>query len=265
MTTHITDGQSPTRASRRAGGQAAGPPTPPGPIGDRLPVSTRQRRPALAALAVVLILGGAALAATLVLTSGQKQQYLLVNRDIAIGQTLTREDFLLQSISATNSAIFAPVPGADFYPRVNGRKALTEMKKGSLLTEGTFGDVVTPGRGLTELSLLIPEGQYTDGLAAGDVVKVLHTPRANAQTSPDKTEGQKPMPRGYTLIRAAYVIGVRSSSGGQNAAVITIRVNNLELDKSSNYGLPVLAAGNAYNAISVIRIDPTSDYDKGAK
>lgn len=258
MTTQTTDGQLSTRASRRNAG--------PGPTlpADRLPVPTRQRRPMLALLALVLILGGAALAATLVLTSGKKQEYLVLNNDVALGQTLTNEDFRLQALAATKSSLFAPVPSAEFYSRVEGKKALIPMKKGSLLSEGTFGDVVTPAGGLGQLSLNVPEGRYPAGLAAGDVVKVLYTPtNANTSNGSAAASGEKPMPRGTTLVPAAYVTSVESSSSGQNGVVIGIDIANVELARSPNAGLPAVAAGNALNALTIVRLPPNSEYDKG--
>ncbi|HEY6744558.1 MAG TPA: hypothetical protein VI357_02455 [Mycobacteriales bacterium] len=256
MTTQTTNGELPTRAARRS---AAGPV----PTGDRLPVPTRQRRPMLALLALVLILGGAALAATLVLTSGKKQEYLLINKNIALGETLTRNDFRQQALAATNSSIFAPVPVADFSSRVEGKKALFALKKGSLLTEGTFGDALTPAVGLGQMSLTVPEGRYPAGLAAGDVVKVLYTPSANAGTGSGAASGEKPLPRGTTLVAAAYVTSVGSSSSGQNGVVVGIDIKNVDLTDSPNSGLPAVAAANAANAISVIRLDPGHEYDKG--
>lgn len=258
MTTQTTDGQLSTRASRRNAG--TGPTLP----ADRLPVPTRQRRPMLALLALVLILGGAALAATLVLTSGKKQEYLVLNNDVALGQTLTNKDFRLQALAATKSSLFAPVPSAEFYSRVEGKKALVPMKKGSLLSEGTFGDVVTPAGGLGQISLNVPEGRYPAGLAAGDVVKVLYTPgNANTSNGSAAASGEKPMPRGTTLVPAAYVTSVESSSSGQNGVIIGIDIRNLELAKSPNAGLPAVAAGNAANALTIVRLPPNSEYDKG--
>jgi hypothetical protein len=259
MTTQTTNGELPTRASRRA---AAGGST---MAADRLPVPTRQRRPMLALLALVLILGGAALAATLVLTSGKKQEYLLVNRDIALGQTLTRADFRQQALAATNSSVFAPVPVADFFSRVEGKKAKIALKKGSLLSEGTFGPAVTPAVGLGQMSLTVPEGRYPSGLAAGDVVKVLYTP-ANANSGNNGSAaaaGEKPMPRGTTLVDAAFVTNVGSSSSGQNGVIIGIDIKDVELAQSPNAGLPAVAAANAANAITVVRLDPGHEYYKG--
>ncbi len=260
MTTQTTDAQLSTRAARRAAGHGVAA----APLGDRLPVPPRQRRPALAALAVVLILGGAALAATLVLTSGQKQEYLLVNKDVAVGEVLTPQHFLQQPLSSTQSAVFAPVPVSDFYGRVNGKRALVAMRKGSLLTQGTFGDRITPAKGLTQLSLNVPEGQYPAGLEAGDIVRVLHTPRA-ANNNGTANNGEKLVPRGATLVASAYVTSVVKSATGQNGVVVGIEVKDQELAQSPNSGLPAVAAANALNAITVIRLDPTHEYDQGSQ
>jgi hypothetical protein len=269
MTTQTTNGELPTRAARRAaagGGSTVG--------GDRLPVPTRQRRPMLALLALVLILGGAALAASLVLSSGKKQEYLLVNRDIALGQTLTRDDFRQQAIAATDSAVFAPVPVTDFFGRVQGKKALIALKKGSLLSEGTFGDKVTPAKGLVQISLNVPEGQYPRTLAPGDVVKVLYTPRGSQQaagsgsTGGDGTSGAAPLdpknvPHAPTLITSAFVTSVEASAAGQDAMVVGIEVRNKELTQAPADGLPAVAAANAQGSITIARLDPGHDYDKG--
>ncbi|HEV7655774.1 MAG TPA: hypothetical protein VGP36_13720 [Mycobacteriales bacterium] len=259
MSTQTTNGELPTRAARRAAGGA------PTLHGDRLPVSSRQRRPMLALLALVLILGGAALAATLVLSSGKKQEYLLVSHDVALGQTLTASDFKQQALASTNSSVFAPVPVADFYSRVDGKKALVALTKGSLLTQGTFGPEVTPAVGLGQLSLTVPEGRYPAGIAAGDVVKVLYTPsNANTNNNSNLAPGEKPMPRGSTLVAAAFVTSVGTSSSGQNGVIVGIDIKNVERADSPNAGLPAVAAANAANAITVVRLDPGHDYDKGA-
>ena len=258
MTTQTTNGELPTRAARRAAGT---------PGGDRLPVPTRQRRPLLAVLALVLILGGAALAASLVLTSGKKQEYLVVAHDVALGQTLTRDDFRQQALAATNSALFAPVPVSDFFNRVQGKKALTALKQGSLLSEGTFGDAVTPAKGLVQIALNVPDGQYPRTLVAGDVVKVLYTPRgSNGQSSGSANSGPadaRQVPHAPTLINAAFVTSVDQSAAGQNAVVVGIEVRNRDLSGAAGDGLPAVVAANAQGAITIARLDPGHSYDKG--
>jgi hypothetical protein len=73
------------------------------------------------------------------------------------------------------------------------------------------------------------------------------------------------VPRGATLVAAAYVTSVTRSSSGQNGLVVGIEVKNVELAQSPNSGLPAVAAANALGAVSVIRLDPTHEYDQGGR
>ena len=124
-------------------------------------------------------------------------------------------------------------------------------------------EAITPAVGLGQMSLTVPEGRYPTGLSAGDVVKILYTPAANAGNSSATASGEKPLPRGTTLVSAAYVTSVGTSSGGQDAVVVGIDIKNVDLADSPNSGLPVTAAANAANAITVVRLDPGHGYDKG--
>jgi hypothetical protein len=257
MTTQTTNGELSTRAARRAASSGISGP------GDRLPVPTRQRRPLLALLALVLILGGAALAATLVLSSGKKQEYLLVNHDIALGQTLTANDFRQQALASTNSSVFAPVLVSDFYSQVNGKKALIAMKKGSLLAQGSFGPAVTPAKGLVQISVNVPEGQYPITLVPGDVVKVLYTPKNGGGNSDQAKPDPKAVPHAPTLIKQAFVTSVTAAATGQNSMVVGLEVRNQDLADAPADGLPAVAAANAQDAITIARLDPGHDYDKG--
>jgi hypothetical protein len=267
MTTQTTDGQATTRAARRAsGGGGFGP-------GDRLPVPTRQRRPMLAILAVVLILGGAAIAASLVLTSGQKQEYLLLKNDVRVGQTLVADDFLAQPLAKTNSAVFAPVPVSDFKTRVSGQKARVALSRGTLLTEGTFGPAISPRKGLTDTSAAVPEGGYPVDLRPGDIVKVIYTPRSNATNNANaagsagngatSTAAPKRLVPGMTLIGSAYVTSVVDNTTGEGGKVVGLEIRNEEFAESPLDGLPALAYTNAADALTIVRLDPTVTYDKG--
>ncbi|WP_157431989.1 hypothetical protein [Actinomadura hibisca] len=56
--------------------------------GQRLPVAPRERKPALAALAVLLILGGALTSAYLVMASGQRVSAIAIAQPVAAGQRI---------------------------------------------------------------------------------------------------------------------------------------------------------------------------------
>jgi len=69
--------------------------------GQRLPVPPRERKPALAALAVLLILGGALASAYLVIQSGNRVSAIAVARPVAVGEKITAEDLKEVSIGDT--------------------------------------------------------------------------------------------------------------------------------------------------------------------
>src|SRR3954447_21639447 len=94
MTTQTSDGAPWTRSAARPGG---GGPVPPG--GDRLPVPTRQRRPAFAALALVLILAGAAVSGLMVMRTGQKTGVLVWQRDLVSWQVFKTANFEVVQMS----------------------------------------------------------------------------------------------------------------------------------------------------------------------
>ncbi len=130
----MTDDRTGTRSWRRLGqpsGSATGDPArdtigarpgrPPGPrrpqaghsgparrpgspdnAGQRLPSPPRQRRPALAALAVLLIVGGAAIAGLLALRADSRVPVLVARHDIAVGARITRDDLAVARIAGEN-------------------------------------------------------------------------------------------------------------------------------------------------------------------
>ncbi|HYT10736.1 MAG TPA: hypothetical protein VEL73_08760, partial [Mycobacteriales bacterium] len=160
-----------------------------------------------------------------------------------------------------------PVLVSDYYGRVDGRTALVPLRKGSLLSEGTFGEAVTPAEGLGDVSVGVPEGRYPEGLAAGDVVKVLFTPGNAGQGPSDGSAigGSRPLRRGATVVAAAYVTAVRADPTGQGGVIVGIQVRDEELADSPDHGMPALAAANAVNAVSVVRLAPTHDYEQGSR
>src|SRR4051812_12001454 len=69
----------------------------------RLPVPPRERKPALAALAVILILGGALVSAYLVMASGQRVNAVSISQPVAAGQLIP--DSALKQVQIGNTGI----------------------------------------------------------------------------------------------------------------------------------------------------------------
>ena len=131
----------------------------------RLPTAPRERKPALAALAVLLILAGALGTMLLVTQSGHRVDVVRVgNTTIAAGSKLDAGDFVETSVAKDNNINYIPwnqVGG------LNQRVTYNTLVKGSLLTTDMLNDQssvpasVTPGN--TLMGIQVKQGHYPTG------------------------------------------------------------------------------------------------------
>jgi Flp pilus assembly protein CpaB len=141
---------------------------------DRLPAPPQQRRPALAALAVLLIVGGTALAGLLAVRMDERVPVVVAARDIPVGTELTRED-LTTALIASDGIATIPGPALDqligqYTNRALSRKQLldaTLVDRQGFLRDGTVAV------GVPMVSGRVP----AQGLQVGDVVQVLRVPK----------------------------------------------------------------------------------------
>jgi SAF domain len=171
-----------TQAAGRMAGPAgpAGPPVRRSPVrrpGDRLPSPPRQRRPALAALAVLLVFGGAALAGLLALRVDQRVPVLVARRDIPVGQRITPGDVAVGRIAAEDVAVVR----AEQTDLVVGQYATRSIRAKQLI-DATMVDrsgFLRPGS--VAVGVPMDAGRVpAQGLEVGDVVRVLRVPKAGA-------------------------------------------------------------------------------------
>jgi hypothetical protein len=143
------------------------------PASRRLPVPPRERKPALAALAVLLILGGALAGTLLVIRTGDRVSAIMISRQVAAGQPI--------DVSAMTEVQVART-GIDYVPwRLRGQVAKTYAKvpllPGTLLTRQmttSASEELAPGKAIVGLAL--KAGQMPADLAKGDRVQVIHVP-----------------------------------------------------------------------------------------
>ncbi len=135
--------------------------------GDRLPVAPRERKPALAALAVLLILVGALGATVLVLRAGDKMQAVEITQRVAAGQSIPA--------SAVEEVDVAAGGSLDYVPW-SQRGALGSYRAATDLLPDTplVGQMLTHGKALSAgqvvVGLSLKAGQYPQGLQPGDHV-----------------------------------------------------------------------------------------------
>lgn len=132
--------------------------------GQRLPVPPRERKPALAALAVLLILGGALVSAYLVMISGQRVSAIQIAHPVAPGQRIPAS--ALREVQIGDTGI-EYIRWSERH-RVTTAYAAVPLVEGALLTNA----MTTPGNdaalGRVKVGLALKPGQLpADGVRPG--------------------------------------------------------------------------------------------------
>ncbi|WP_327695379.1 hypothetical protein [Streptomyces sp. NBC_00459] len=135
--------------------------------GERLPTPPRERKPALAALAVLLILVGALGATMLVLRAGDRIEVVKVTGDIPAGGSVTKANTASVLVAADDSIHYVPWSQLDGLMKL---KAVSAIPKGVVAVGEMFAAETGVAAGQATVGLSLKEGQYPTGLEAGDVV-----------------------------------------------------------------------------------------------
>jgi hypothetical protein len=150
-----------------------------GPASRKLPVPPRERKPALAALAVLLILGGALATTLLLMRSGDRVSAIRITQQIGAGQAIPAE--ALQEVQIAETGI--DYVAWRYRDQVTKTFAAVTLLPGTLLTESmttSASDELGPGK--AEVGLALKAGQAPARLTRGDVVQVIYVPSAGRGT-----------------------------------------------------------------------------------
>ncbi|MFF1677028.1 hypothetical protein ACFVYG_13435 [Streptomyces sp. NPDC058256] len=154
-------------------------------MGERLPAPPRERKPALAALAVLLILVGALGATMLVLRAGDRIEVIQVTDDIQAGQSVGNH---------VKSVMVADDSGVNYikWTQVNALKKLkakSTIYGGTLVIGEMFEARQSVPAGKASVGLALKEGQYPAGIKAGDTVAVYRVGDSGTTGSSSSTTG----------------------------------------------------------------------------
>ncbi len=231
-------------------GAGSGRGTAPGqPAGQRLPSAPRERKPALAALAVLLILVGALGATVLVLRAGDRIEVVKITEKVSAGKPIPP--------SAIESVMVAEDSGID-YVKWEQRNALSNYRAAADLTKGSLlvGSMLTDKKGLPEgkvvVGLSLKDGQYPRGLKPGDVVAAYRVGDAKGGSGGSSRDGGESGGNDALLVRSATVdtvTGTNDGIGGGDLPVAVV-VNQDEA--------PALTQAAANGAVSVVRLSTSS-------
>lgn len=213
--------------------------------GARLP-STRERRPALAALAVLLIVGGAFASGFLALQAGNRADYLRVRSGVEIPQGTEITEDQLESVSLPEN--MDGVISVDDTEQVVGLRAATHLVEGTILT----GNMVTDESGVPPGMEAVPLNMenVAPGLTAGDSVKV--------HTAPD--EGS-PADYDAEVLTVEYPDDESSIGGDAGQSTIQLTVL-LSVDDASEIA-PAIRDDNVAYVARVAPSESDSEADGG--
>ena len=146
-------------------GRSAAPAQP--SVGDRLPAPPRERKPALAALAVLLILVGALGATMLVLQAGDRIEVVKVTEPIPAGGSVSTSNTTSVMVAKDESIHYIEWTQLDQLKKL---KAVNAIPAGAVAVGEMFGDEAGVAAGKATVGLSLKAGQYPTGIKQGDTV-----------------------------------------------------------------------------------------------
>lgn len=149
-------------------------------VGERLPTPPRERKPALAALAVLLILAGALGATTLVLRVGDRIEVVRTTDDIQVGESVNKNNITSAMVAADDSVHYVPWAQRTSLMKL---KARTTIYQGTIVIGDMFAAKSTLPAGKASVGLALKEGQYPADVKSGDVVAAYRVGRNSSSSN----------------------------------------------------------------------------------
>jgi len=221
------------RQRSRAGRRAASP----SPAGQVAP--PRQRRPALAALALLLIVGGALVAGLLAVRMDSRVPVLAAKQSIEPGAQITADDLKITRVASEGLGLI----GEEYADEVVGSYATTRIDANTLLDENLVSseDPIPDGRAVVSVPL---DGKLAPAsiVQSGDLVQVVRA--TSASGGDDKAE----------VLGTAYVLEVTQpttdelggSTGSATASLLVlddVALSVIDAASAGEAGLAILASG----------------------
>jgi|SRR5215469_13295284 len=189
--------------------------SPTAPAGRRLPSAPRERKPALAVLAVLLIVGGALAAGLLVVRSGQRVGAVEITQAVAQGQQIPANAIQEVEIARDSGVSYVAWQFASEIPQYF---ATMPIPKGTLVNDGMLAKTHTLPNGQAEVGLALKDGEVPAGIQAGDTISVYSTQDTSS------TAGCPGKP-GTTLVSGATVVTAGPSAGGTGTTDVVIAMD----------------------------------------
>jgi hypothetical protein len=215
------------------------------PVGDRLPTPPRERKPALAALAVLLILVGALGATMLVLRVGDRVEVVKVTADIQAGESVGNKVTSVM-VAADDSINYVRW---DQLGTLQSLKARTTIYKGTVVMGQMFAKEEQLPAGKAALGVALKEGQYPADIKPGDHVAAYRVGTNNNSSSSSDADGGTAASSGGALVDDAQVYTAKKPGDS------TISTGTLSLTLLVDEGdAAALASAASAGELAVVRV-----------
>ncbi len=222
------------------------------PGGERLPTAPRERKPALAALAVLLILLGAFGAVLTVVRAGHKESYVEITQAVAAGDPIPES--AIRSVDLSDDSGLGLIRWEQRDDLLKNFRAAVTLVPDSILSDKMItkkDNVLTQGKSLVGLSL--QDGQFPrNSLSVGDTVAAYFVGNDagknsdSSDSSDSSSSGSSPQ---STLISNKLIvksIDVDTSGSGSGNTYVTVLADTADAG-------PLTIAASA-NDVSLVRV-----------
>ena len=225
-----------TSSDRKSVADTTGRPSLGAAAGQRIPVPRRERKPAMAALAVLLIVGGALISAYLVMASGRRVPVISVSQPVAAGQRIPASALQEVQVSATGGLDY--IPWAD-RAKVTQTFATVTLVKGALLTNGMISADSSVAKGSVVVGLALKPGQMpAGGLHPGDRVALYAVASQGGQSGTQSGSVLAPAATVYDVVQP----GENDIQADQVTVSVTVPVAQApEVTQASSAGAVAVA------------------------
>ncbi|MFH8487903.1 RcpC/CpaB family pilus assembly protein [Streptomyces longisporoflavus] len=223
-------------------------------VGERLPAPPRERKPALAALAVLLILIGALGATVLVLRAGDRVEVVKVTAEIPAGESVSDDN--ITSVMVADDASINYVKWSQV-GQLKKLKATNTIPKGVVAVGEMFSGKGGLPAGKSAVGVSLKEGQYpASGLKAGDTVDVYQVGDSASSGSGDKATGGS---AGSSASDAPIVSAARVSTvADKSDATVSTGALGVTLQVDTADAAAVTRAASA-GAVSLVQVSPNGN------
>jgi hypothetical protein len=183
------------------------------PADRRMPGAPRERKPALAVLAVLLIIGGALAAGLLVVKSNQRIDAIEITQAVPQGETIPASAMQEVQISANSGVGYVAWQYED---EVAQFVTTVGIAKGTLLNNNMLTKSSPLPSGDAEVGLALKDGQIPVNLQPGQTVDIYSTQASSGGGCPGKP--------GQDLTTGATVISASASVSGDNTTDVVVEM-----------------------------------------